>query len=368
LKLKQFIRSNNSNHVICKLQKISLEKIGYDSVINQEYSNICKEDEIIRESQIAINLITDQARKEKYGKDDNGLSSTIAINEVGSINIPIYLRRKKKVLELCVFNTLREEGITHLSDLLEEMEFSNDAKRDKILKFIESTIPIELLEIAQNFNNNINVEQLSPTHFYLGDDYFTNINSVTVKQLQKRLKIAMNKVTTIDYNVKNGIENFETDDIIIIRKNIKNVKLRNIFYRLINNDFYNKVKMKKFKITPDDLCDRCGLVETTKHLLWECKWSNDMWSNLNSIYRKLGIKECSINKYDDLFKFDYCSGSTTIKLKLINELIQIERPKHLNVQNISIIINKLKNMEKYIAIKNKQLPKYYEKWRKFETL
>jgi hypothetical protein len=175
-------------------------------------------------------------------------------------------------------------------------------------------------------------------------------------------------VTIVDYNAKNKIDNFETDDIVIIRKTIKNVKLRNIFYRLINNDFYSKEKMMKFKMTLDDKCDRCGSTETTKHLLWECKWSQDMWNNLNSIYRKMNLKEGFIRKYDDLFNFKSCSGSNTIKLKLINELIQIERPKHLNEQNIVIIINKLKNIEKYIAIKNKQLTKYYAKWSKFEQI
>jgi hypothetical protein len=87
LKLKQFIRASNSNHHINSIQKISMEKMKYSEVVNHEYSSLCKEDEIIRTSQVTINLLTDLARKECFGSEDNGESSTIAINAIGSINL-----------------------------------------------------------------------------------------------------------------------------------------------------------------------------------------------------------------------------------------------------------------------------------------
>ena len=361
LKLKQFLRANGSKHVIQKLQMVALENIGYDSVINQEYGRICKDDEVIKAAQMSINNLTDLARSEKYGREENGQSSTIAINEVGSIYIPNYLVRKNKPLELCVFNALKEEGIERLSDLLEEIEISNNAKRDTILKFIESTFPDELMQIAKNFDKSVNEEQVEPSHFYLGNDTFVQVDKITVKQLQSRLKIALNKVTEVDYCLKNKIKEFDLSEIMLVRKQVKNVKLRNVYYRLINNDFYSKTKLKKFKITQDDKCERCQQIETTRHLLWDCHWSQKMWKNLNIIFdqQKLSIK---IQSFEDIFNFKNSSCINTIKLRLINELIQIERPKHLDQQNITNIIRNLMKLEKYIGIKNYDIQKYELKW------
>jgi hypothetical protein len=73
-------------------------------------------------------------------------------------------------------------------------------------------------------------------------------NEITVKLLQIRLKQALGKVTKVDYDAKLGINHFDISDVMTIRKQIKNVKLRNVFYRLINRDFYDRIKMKKYKI------------------------------------------------------------------------------------------------------------------------
>jgi homospermidine synthase len=76
----------------------------------------------------------------------------------------------------------------------------------------------------------------------MGNDQFVPVESVTVKQLQKRLKIATNKVTVVDYNTRLAAQHFDTNDINIIRMQVKNAKLRNVFYRLINKDFYIELK------------------------------------------------------------------------------------------------------------------------------
>jgi hypothetical protein len=119
LKLKQFIRASNSNHHINLIQKICMEKMKYSEVVKHEYSSLCKEDEIIKTSQVTINLLTDLARKECFSADDNGESSTIAINAIGSINLQEFLSRKNKPLESCISKSLNSEGIENLGDLLE---------------------------------------------------------------------------------------------------------------------------------------------------------------------------------------------------------------------------------------------------------
>ncbi len=53
---------------------------------------------------------------------------------------------------------------------------------------------------------------------------------------------ALSKTTKTELERKLQISNFDPDCIILVRKQISNVKLRNIFYRLINNDFFTKIK------------------------------------------------------------------------------------------------------------------------------
>ena len=50
------------------------------------------------------------------------------------------------------------------------------------------------------------------------------------------------KVSSQNFNVKLGIDNFDKDSITKFRSQCKHVKLRHIFCRLVNSDFFTKEK------------------------------------------------------------------------------------------------------------------------------
>jgi hypothetical protein len=345
-----------------KLQEISMESLGYDSVIKQEYSRISGDDYIIKVGQEAINLLTDWSRRERYGTNENGQSSSIAINTVGSINISEYLRRSGKEMANCIFSKIKAEGIECLNEVIMEMEFTKDITRQKNLKYITMQFPPGILEIANNYNGEINRKEGDLNHFYLGEDIFVPVKDITVKSLQAKLKIAGGKVEIVNYEDKLHLEEFDRTGISEVRKKITNVKLRQIFYRLINNDFYTKVRMLRFKMVENNECERCGQEETTRHLLWECWGAQKAWKGFNDILGEKGIEVGKVNDYKDIYNYSGTAVISTIKLKIVNELIQIERPKNLNVRAVERIIEKLKNTEKYIAIKNKKEINFYSKW------
>ncbi len=58
-------------------------------------------------------------RRNDYGGLEIAETSTIAINTIGSIYIPEYLKRKGTLLVNCVFN---KEGLKTLKDLTLELE------------------------------------------------------------------------------------------------------------------------------------------------------------------------------------------------------------------------------------------------------
>ncbi len=220
--------------------------------------------------------------------------------------------------------------------------------------------------MAKNFSDDVNTELLVLTHFYIGNDTFVPVHDITVKQVQSVLKSALSISSKTEFERNLQITNFDPDCIMKVKKQISNVKLTNIFYRLVNNDFFTKTKMLKFKMTNSAECDRCGAEESNKRLLWDCPFSQLTWIHLNGILEERNLGLDKIVSYEKIFDFfGGAACATLIKLKIINEFIQIERPKHLLKSKILTLINLLMNTEKYIAIKNLKFNIFKERWKPF---
>ena len=365
LKLKQYVRAYSSKHAISRIQQIRNERANCEeSKISQEYDKFDPIEQVAYSSQKTINLLTDSLRKEIITNTNLGETSSIVINMVGSINVSTYLIRRKEFVANGFFNNLKSEGIESLGDLVQEIEYTNDINRLKSLKHIENKFPGHILNAARNYCNEIN-EKVGLTHVYLGKDFFVPINEVTVKQLQVVLKRALAKVETPDYCTKLNIEEFDKSQITIVRKQVTNVQLRNIFYRLINKDFFTGERMLRFKMVNSDLCKQCNEVETFRHLLWECSCTKETWRNFNSILSRKGLDNERINSYSDIFKFTSSAATTTIRLKIINQFIQINRHNKLGEDKILNIIKEIMSKEKYIASKNNRQHQYNKKWTKY---
>ncbi len=103
--------------------------------------------------------------------------------------------------------------------------------------------------------------------------------------------------------------------------------------------------MLKFKMTDAVECERCGREENTKHLLLECPFSLMAWQNFNEILEDRNLGSEKIVSYKNIFDFEGSACVNLVKLKLINEFIQIERPKNLTKDKISTIIKQLLSTE-----------------------
>jgi exonuclease III len=365
LKMKQFIRASGSNHVISKIQAAltGSENLRY------EYTTITEMEAISRVTQETINQITDfnRASYESSPKEEFQ-NETIIINEVSSINLKKYFKRKSKDLISCVLINLTKNEIHTLGDLIQAFEHENDRKLNKIMKIILAHIPKNLKSIVENYNENFNTDEDKVQHLMITHGVWVKIKDVTVKQLQIRLKIILKKVESLDVNNKLQIQTFEKEYINDFRLKCKNPKLRNIYFRLIHNDFFTYSRMKRYKMTNTDRCPRCEEVETTKHLLWECSHVINIWKIYNTFLKKLKLEHEMITKYDDVFSPGKSSAICLIKIKIIQELIQIERPKHWNDDNIKQISDKLLKIEKYNATVSKNVSKFITKWQNIQTL
>jgi hypothetical protein len=124
--------------------------------------------------------------------------------------------------------------------------------------------------------------------------------------------------------------------------------------------------MFKFKMTKDPNCPRCGILETTKHLLWECSESRNLWKSYNEILTQVGLNSLNINSYEDLYRTEDLPVLSTLKLKFIQEQIQIIRPKNWSNFRTIQIMTQLRDIELHNAdIDNSKMQK---RWKPFLKL
>jgi hypothetical protein len=340
--------------------------VGYENALNQEYFKISKDDPIISRSQETINKLTDNNRERIFGGIEVAKMSTLAINLTSSISIDNYLQRKGQTFIWYNYQPLKELAILNLNELLLEREITqNNDTRIRIENTL-SQFDKNLIEIAENYNEDFNINHTEELYFLDSNSILKNSAAFSVKELQKTMKTVYKKIETLNVTKKNNLNNFNFDmnSIKNLRKQCKEVKLRNVFYRLINKDFFTAERMYRYKMSFTSSCPRCGDIENNQHLLYECRFSREMWANFNKVIKQHYNSSYAINRYEDIYNFDNGHIENVLKLKLINELIQIERPKHLTENKIINLANDFKNIEKYIVIKNnKDLLAFNKKWK-----
>jgi len=363
LKLRQFIRADNSKHVISKLQKIIVGTQSEKSTLRQEYYNITTEECICSSAQETLNIMIDYNRDQYCKMEEHEYESDKnLIEELATINLETYLKRKNRMFVLCILKPLTNLGITSLGELVQSYEHEMDRNLNKAMQLVISAFPKKLVNIVKCYNGEANALGTTLKYIRLMEDKRIAIETVTAKDLQKSLKNALGRVESMNFKNKLAIDDFNPSNITIVRKHCKNAKLRNIYFRLIHNDFFTQSRMMRYKMITSDKCPRCEEVETTEHLLWGCSHSKQMWKLYNNFMIKLGRNENTITTYKQIFNAGENKGITTIKIKLIQEMIQIKRPTNWDKNRMDLLINEIVNIEKYNHKINHKLKEFNTKW------
>ena len=270
-----------------------------------------------------------------------------AINYAGAINIKLYLKISKNKLIECIYNPLLAEGIESLHELIGEIEIEHDRNRLRRLRMVSQAFPTGLIELASNFNENNNVDTNADNEIINECGTWLKLNKVTTKELQSILKLRLGKVSPQNHNVKLGINNFDKENIVRFRNKCKNIRLRHVYYRLISGDIFSKERMHRFGMADNNTCERCNEIETTKHLIWGCVESRHMWELFNNWLVTNNCMSNIINEYQDIFCMNDNAHVCKVKIKMVQEMIQIQRPSGWNLEIIKSISNDIKRIEMY---------------------
>jgi exonuclease III len=367
LKLRQYIRSDSSSHTINEIQKYCSRNIMSPNVMAQEFKEVTSEEHVCNIAQETLNIIVDHTRSEMFAEHDHQeITSSIAITQIAMTNTETFLKRRDRIFLTCINKAFLKEGLVTYLDLVSEAETERDRDRLKRLESIISAFPKYFRNAANSFNEDINMKSESITHILKGDSSWVSIGEVTTKELQWILKKAMYKVETVNLDEKLQIKP-NTIDFVQFRQECRNPKLRNIYFRMIHNDFYTYNRMFKYNMTNSPNCPRCARPESTKHLLWDCPESQKIWNSYNDLLKLMHLDKAKLTCYDDVYRMEENGVLTTIKIRLVQEFIQIIRPTNWNIHRTKTIVRQLRMMEhKYGEVKS--LDKVKNRWKILEKL
>ncbi len=269
----------------------------------------------------------------------------------------------------CIYKALENEGIKTLIDLLRENEVEMDRNRKKRIQLVLSAFPRNIQEVAMKFTSDIDLEGEVLTHILDGQGTkLIPINEMSTKVIQAVLKTILKKTEQVNFAEKLGVNVFELENIMKFRESCKNTRLRNIYFRAIHNDLFSNERMKRFKMVESDKCNRCDEVESSKHLLWECIESRRIWNLYNKVIKEQTQIADSVLIFDDIFKMHENKVLNMIKVKIIQQLIQIIRPVRWTENKITEIIIELRKIEWHNSNILYYKQKHNIRWEKFRNI
>jgi hypothetical protein len=235
--------------------------------------------------------------------------------------------------------------------MCQEEEIERDRTKLKRIRMVIVNIQSEMVEIVAIYNENVNNDSVGLKFILTKGEEWMEVNKITTEELQRTLKVAKNKISTQDFNAKLGTLDYKKENIMKFRDQCKNVKLRHIYYRLISRDFFTMEKMFKYKMVINNRCKRCEEIETYKHLIWDFREARKIWHLFNEFLIIINQHEEKVLVYENIFKIGNFADINKLKMRVIQGMIQIERPINWTNKKIMKIANEIKYIEKYNTTK-----------------
>jgi hypothetical protein len=168
------------------------------------------------------------------------------------------------------------------------------------------------------------------------------------------------------------LENLDKPKLMVSLAHLKkttSVHHKNTMLRILNGDIFCNERMHRFGMIESNNCERCGQIETSKHLLLECPQANQIWSHLTSILNSVNVNfEINLDNILNIGDFTNNRAIITLVAELNAFNTQKNRPKSVTRD---IILDKIKSIisrEKNHLIKIKSLKQYNKYWRPLENI
>ena len=204
---------------------------------------------------------------------------------------------------------------------------------------------------------------------------WVSVTQVTVKLIVNSLMRLKNSLMPIDYILdrhKAGMckELIAVNPFLTLRKTSKDVKIRNLQYKLLHNIYPTMKHLQKWKIKQTNLCGLCATEETLKHAIYECPVAQTSLGHLETILQipRLSYESVLLGPNSTVQEISnhnqkQITSLETILILLKQKLIlQRENKVFLTITNIRDLILARMSMEKYNSIKTNKISQYTSKW------
>jgi len=133
-------------------------------------------------------------------------------------------------------------------------------------------------------------------------------------------------------------------------------------FRLLHGDIFCNERMFKFKMVNSPNCNRCGQIESIKHVVWDCarakrvwQWFNELLSNLNYTNR-VDLQSIFLGFYPTKPVLE------SIITKLTQTLLGIERTADIQVEIMSKTVLNFINLNIGGSIERNNFDKNFNEW------
>ena len=86
------------------------------------------------------------------------------------------------------------------------------------------------------------------------------------------------------------------------------------------------------------------------YLLWECPETRKVWQSFNEYMSRISNSQIKVGKFEDVFDIYPNRTLSVVKVKVIQAMIQIERPRSWNWERVRRLAMDLKNVEIYNSV------------------
>ncbi len=138
-------------------------------------------------------------------------------------------------------------------------------------------------------NNTIREHAANTNQVNIGLNKWVDTSNVTLKQL---VCVLNNDFKDRDINElliakhpELALADITSNPFVTIRKNIKDVKVRNLQYKMLHNIYPTMKHLKRWKIKDTDDCGLCNVQETLKHASYDCLVARDAITQLENVIK-----------------------------------------------------------------------------------
>ncbi len=357
IKMKSLLQSYSNKHPIHAIYQHKLTTMGF--ILNSYIKQVSVND-YISEGAAELIKINDSIDKDV----------TLLCSSEDGVHKNYYaFIQNQRLSKLKCFN-IHQQGMIHrmlvnnivtVSDLLKEKSNNNFMNLFLDTHQLTNTIPkswITVLrgsrrdhcpitdEVCIGLNKWKNISQVSLKDLHISQRYVNNIN---VNELVQK------KFPEIELNDLTG------NPFTNLHKQTKDVKLKNIQFKILHNIYPTMKHLHKWKLSQTDKCSYCNQTETVSHAIFHCPIAKDAITKLENLLNRqysfnpplsitfnnmlLGISSTSINTFiTHAPKYAIDCVLVLLKQKLI---LQRDNKIFLSVRDIDTLFYNRLNIEKY---------------------